>query len=213
MTIDVLSKTAACAQLAGDEQLSGEFVKRALRSLPAADDPPQRTVLRVLLTLNMVQLDRGESSQLSARRARTAALAKALNVAPAAAEAYWIVAIEACIAAQSGDIQSALRQLETLSSVQGKTTAFSAQLMNAYLLAVDGQSSRAQAALVEVRKRASPRYPDTHPVHRTMEYVDAVINAPDTAEREQRMAKALTALEASTGRKARLPLAPHWFAF
>lgn len=120
---------------------------------------------------------------------------------------------EACVAARSGDLKSALRLMATLSIVQGNTTVFSANPMNAYLLALDGQNSRAQAAFIELRKLASPRHPETHPMHQTMEYINALTGAPDNDAREQRMAKALTVLEASTGRRARLPLAPNWFAF
>lgn len=46
-----------------------------------------------------------------------------------------------------------------------------------------------------------------------MEYIDALIGTTDNVERDQRMATALTALEASTGGKARLPLVPYWSGF
>lgn len=213
LTVDVLSKAAACAQLTGDEQKSGEFVTRALRALPADDNPPQRTVLRVLLTLNMVQLDRGESLLISSRLARAAMLATALNLAPEAAEAYWLVAVDACVAARSGDFKSALRRIEPLSHVPGSPTAFGATLLNAYLLALDRQNIEAQAALTQARQLASPRFADAHPVYQTMTYIDALIGASDHADRDQQLTKAHSVLEANTGRKARLPLAPNWFAF
>ena len=213
LTVDVFSKAAACAQLAGDEQKSGEFVTRALRALPAEDNPPQRTVLRVLLTLNMVQLDRGESSLVASRLGRTAMLATALNLAPEAAEAYWLVAVDACVAAGSGDFKSALRRIEPLSHVPGSPTAFGATLLNAYLLALDRQNIEAQAALTQARQLASPRFAAAHPVYQTVAYIDALIGAPDHADRDQQLTKAHSVLEANTGRKARLPLAPNWFAF
>ena len=88
-----------------------------------------------------------------------------------------------------------------------------------YLLALDQQSAAAQIALLDLRKRALQRYPDGHPMYKTMDFIDALIDRPagakgaDGTGRDQRQAKALTALEAGTGRKVRLPLAPNWFAF
>ena len=216
LTGDALAKAAACAQLAGDEQRGGDYLKRAYAALPAADQPPQRTVLRALATLQMVALDRGETQPTSAQLARTAALGKALNLAPTATESYWTTAIAACIAARAGDIKVALQLIETMPATQSGASAFSAKLMAAYFLAFDGQSSRAQAAMMEARALARPRFQDAHPVYRTMDYIDALIAATNGEPRGQQtlqMANALMALESSTGRKARLPLAPNWFAF
>ena len=101
-------------------------------------------------------------------------------------------------------------------ATQSGMSAFSAKLMAAYFLAFDRQSSRAQAAMMEARALARPRFQDAHPVYRTMDYIDALIAATNGEPRGQQtlqMANALMALESSTGRKARLPLAPNWFAF
>ena len=220
LTGDALAKAAACAQLAGDEQGSGEYLRQAYLALPATDQPPdpppQRTVLRALATLQMVALDRGSSQPTAAQIVRTVALGKALNLAPTAAESYWMTAIAACTAARAGELKAALQMIEALPTTQAAASAFSAALMAAYFLALDGQSSRAQAAMTDARALARSRYQDAHPVYQTMDYIDALIAADDGGPRGSRaaqMANALTALETSTGRKARLPLAPNWFAF
>ena len=106
--------------------------------------------------------------------------------------------------------------MATLTQSQGSAASISADLMRTYLLALDQQSAAAQVAMLDLRKRALQRYPDGHPVYKTMDFIDALIDGPvaaDAARRDLRQAKALTALEASTGRKVRLPLAPNWFAF
>ena len=206
LTIDVFSKAAACAQLAGNEPLATRFAARALAGLPVSDQPPQRTVLRTLLTLQFVALDRADSLQAPALLARSKALAQALNLPAATPESLWIVAVEACAAARAGDFKAALRTMEALAAkVPALANVPSAKTQHAYFLALDGQLEAARAEMQDVRKLAKLRYNDAHPVYHVIDYVDALIARPNDG------AGALRALEASAGRVARLPLAPNWF--
>ena len=65
---------------------------------------------------------------------RTVALGKALNLAPTAAESYWMTAIAACTAARGGELKAALQMIEALPATQSGASAFSAKLMAAYYL-------------------------------------------------------------------------------
>ena len=206
LTVDVFSKAAACAQLAGDEPLAGRYAARALASLPAGDVPPQRTVLRTLLTLQVMAADRADSPAAPALLPRAKALARALNLAPATPESLWMMTIEAHAAARAGDYKGALRTMDALLE---KVPAFaglpSVRAMHANVLALDGQLDAARTEMVESHKLAKTRYPEAHPINRVLDYVDAIIARPDDRATAQR------ALEAAAGRTARLPLAPNWF--
>ena len=208
LTVDVFSKVATCAQLAGNEPLAGRYAARAQAGLPMSDQPPQRTVLRTLLNLQFVALDRADSSQVPALLARSKALAQAINLAAATPESLWIASIEASLAVRAGDTKSALR---TIDALLVKAPPFAnlptAKMLYAYLLTRDGQLDAARAEMIEVRKLANLRYNDAHPIYRVIDYVDALIARPNDG------GSALRALEAGAGRPARLPLAPNWFGF
>ncbi len=206
LTIDVFAKTAACAQLAGNEPLATIFAARALAGLPVSDQPPQRTVLRSLLMLQFVALDRADSSQTPTLLARSKALALALNLPAATPESLWIVAVEADAAARAGNFKAALRTMEaSAAKVPALANLATTKMHHAYFLALDGQLDAARAEMLDVRKLAKLRYNDAHPIYHVIDYVDALIARPNDR------AGALRALEASAGRVARLPLAPNWF--
>lgn len=206
LTVDVFSKVATCAQLAGDEPLAAKYSARALAGLPMSDQPPQRTVLRILLNLQFVALDGTDSSRVPALLMRSRALAQALNLAAATPESLWLTSIEAWIAARAGDTKSALRTMDALlANAPPLTNVPGARMQHAYLLIRDGQLDAARAEMGDVRRLAKLRYADAHPIYRVTEYLDALIARPDNS------ANALRALETGAGRKARLPLAPNWF--
>lgn len=209
LTVDVFSKLASCAQLAGNEVLAGKYLARALAALPASDTPPQRTVLRTLMTLQFVALDRSEAQEAPAMLPRAKALAAALNLAQATPENMWMIAVGASAASRAGDSKAALG---TMDDIVAKVPAFanvpSVRAWRAYLMMLDGQFERAKADMQEVRKLVKLRYPDEHPLHIVLDYVDAL------AARSGDATAAIAAhqlLEKTAGRKARLPLAPNWF--
>ena len=207
LTVDVFSKAAACAQLAGDDAAASRFAARAMAALPPTDLPPQRTVLRTLITLQFVAMDRADAPATPAMLARARSLATALNLAHATPEAMYMVSIEAIAAARSGDTKSALRSMD---AIFAKVPAFgglpSTRALHTYLLALDGQQSAARTGMIESRRLAKLRYAEGHPIFAVLEYVDAFIERP--ADR----AAAKRALETAAGRTAHLPLAPNWFA-
>lgn len=206
LTVDVLSKVAVCAQMAGNTPLATQYGARALAALPQTDEPPQRTVLRTLLSLQFVALDRADAPPLPALLPRARALARAINLAPATPEALWIAAIEACAAARAGNTQAALQAMDTaLTKAPAFVNLPTAKSLHAYLLALDGQTDAARAELLASQKLAKLRFPDSHSLFRVLEYVDGIATRPND------QTEALRTLEANAGRKARIPLAPNWF--
>ncbi|MEO8384470.1 MAG: protein kinase [Betaproteobacteria bacterium] len=206
LSVDVFSKVASCAQLAGNEALAGRFAARALANLPANDTPPQRNVLRTLLTLQIMAVDRAGAPASPALLPRARAVARGLNLALATPESLWMMAIVAHTAARAGDFKGALRTMDALLE---KVPAFAGlpgvRAMHANLLLLDGQVEAARIEMVESHKLAKSRYAEAHPVNRVLDYVDAIIARPDERVAAQR------ALEGAAGRVARLPLAPNWF--
>lgn len=206
LTVDVFSKAAACAQLAGNEALAATYAARALAGLPATDDPPQRTVLRTLLTLQFIALDRAGTPSAPALLSRAKSLANRINLATATPESLWIVAAEACAASRAGDHKAAYRGLDELRKKAPPFTGLpSMRMMQAYYLVLDGQVEPARAEMLEARRFAKARFADGHVIYRMADYVDALIANPTGA------AAAQQALESSSGRPARVPLAPNWF--
>lgn len=206
LTVDVFSKVAVCAQMAGNTPLATQYGARALAALPQSDEPPQRTVLRTLLMLQFVALDHADAPPVPALLPRAKVLARAIHLAPATPEALWMAAIEACAAARAGDTHAALLALDAaLDKVPAFANLPSVKSLRAYLLALDGQADAAHAELLLGQKLAKLRYAEGHSLFRVQEYVDAIITQPKD------QAAALRTLEASAGRKAPLPLAPNWF--
>jgi len=209
LTVDVFSKLASCAQLAGNEPLAGQYLTRALAALPASDTPPQRTVLRTLLTLQFVALDRSDGGEPPALLPRAQALATALNLQTATPENMWIIAAAGSGAARAGGSASALA---AVNDIVVKVPAFanvpSVRAWRAYLMVLDGRHDGAKAEMLEVRRLVKLRYPDNHPLNSVLDYIDALAARPGdaaVAEGAHRL------LEKAAGRKARRPLAPNWF--
>ncbi len=206
LTVDVFSKTASCAQLTGNEAQAAAYTARALAALAPTDQPPQRNVLRTLLTLQLYMLDRADTPRARTLLLRTKALAVALNLSATSPESLWITVVEACTAARAGDVKAALRGMDALLVKAPMFTNLPAvRSLYAYFLVLDGQFEHAQAEMIEARKLAALRMTETHPVYLTFNYVDALIARPKEG------ASALRALETGAGRAARLPLAPNWF--
>ncbi len=208
LTVDIFSKTALCAQLAGNEQQSAVFAKRALAGVPASDEPPQRTVLRTLLQLQMVALDRADDAVEMTTVERARALMRTLKIPAAAPETAWLVAVDACAAAKAGDVAAALRIVDAV--VEGATyqNLMPMRALHAYLLMLNDQRGLAAAEMIEVKKLATARYPNAdHPMYRTIDYLDALVGDKGAA------AQANQTLVANAGRTVRAPLAPIWFGF
>lgn len=208
LTVDVFSKAALCAQLAGNEKQSADFSKRALASLPASDDPPQRTVMRTLLQLQLLALDRGDDTPEMQMVERARTLMRTLNIPAAAPETFWLAAVDACIAARAHNVKAGLHSMDILAAGANYQNVVPARMLHAYLLALDGQGDAATAEMMEVRRLALVRYANLeHPMHRTIDYLDNLISGRETPS------AALRELEARSGRKVILPLAPIWFGF
>ena len=207
LTVDAIAKVAVCAQLSGDQTRATAFAQRALALLPASDQPPQRTILRALLSLQMVMLDGASAAQAIALLPRTQALAAALALAPNAPEFFWLAAIEACVAARAGDLSAALQVMEKLASSAGYKGSASARLLNAYLLALSDQIAAARAELIEARALATARFPGEHIIFHSIAHIEAMLDAPRAPDR------ARAVLEARVQRQVQTPLAPLWFGF
>ncbi|MEQ1517812.1 MAG: tetratricopeptide repeat protein, partial [Usitatibacteraceae bacterium] len=210
LTVDVFSKVASCAQLAGNEALAGKFLARALAALPSSDTPPQRNVLRTLMTLQFVAMDRSEARLPPALLPRAKAIAAALNLPEATVENMWLVAVGASTASRAGESTAALGAMDDIvAKVPAFTNVPSVRAWRAYLLVLDGQSERAKSDMQEVRKLAKLHYASEHPLYAVLDYVDALAARPGDA---MAAIAAHQVLEKAGGRKARLPLAPNWFA-
>ncbi len=208
LTVDALAKVAVCAQLSGDLARAARYTERALALLPSSDQPPQRTTLRSLLSLHMVVLDNPMIAPSANVLPRAQTLATALAITPNSAEFFWLSASEACTLARAGNVVAALRVVERLStSAQSYQGSASARLLNAYLLAINGQTAEASTELVEARALATTRYPGPHIIFDTIAHIEALLVAPSESD------TARAALRARTKRPIQTPLAPLWFGF
>lgn len=207
LTLDALSQAATCAQLTGDEAAAEKYMKLASSALPLIDRAPQRTVLRALLALQFVAFDRTDFRQILAMRERTHSVAKELNLAKGAPESQWIAVSDASNALRANDYLSAIRIIDGVIALPEHSKSISAHAFQSYLLAFQGDVARSRSHLALSRASLTARFTENHPVHRTLDYVEALIANPNDS------AQALRALERSAGRTARLPLAPNWFGF
>ena len=207
LTVDAITKVAVCAQLSGDQTRATALAQRALALLPASDQPPQRTVLRTLLSLQMVMLDGASAAQAIALLPRTQALAAALSLPPNSREFFWLAAIEACAAARAGDVSAALQVMAKLAASAAYKGSPSARLLNAYLLALNDQIPAARAELTEARALATARFPSEHIIFHSIAHTEAMLDVPREPDR------ARAALEARVQRPVQTPLAPLWFGF
>ena len=208
LTVDALTKVAVCAQLSGDLARAALYTERALALLPTSDQPPQRTTLRSLLSLHMVVLDNPMIAPSANVLPRAQTLATALAITPNTPEFFWLSASEACTLARAGNVVAALRVVERLSaSAQSYQGSASARLLNAYLLAINGQTAAASAELVEARALAAARYAAPHIIFNTVAHIEALLVAPSEPD------SARAALQARMKRPIQTPLAPLWFGF
>ncbi len=205
LTVDVMSKAAMCYQFSGQTDKAADYMAKALAALPAEDVPPQRTVARTLMALAQVALD--QRVDATAMIARGLQLTQALNLPPEAPEVIVLKSLRANAAAQSGNVQAAAQQMDSLATNPRLATIPSARAMRAYLLAINGQTEAARAEAIEARAVMKVRFPDAKHIAAVLDYVDAL-----TGPTAQQPA-ALDQLAKATGRTPRLPLSAGWFGF
>ncbi len=211
LTVDVFSKAAYCAQLAGDNTLAKAMFTRATTSLTTNDEPPQRNVLRTLSALLSIAVDRDDSDASEAVATiapRAQRLARALNLTPSAPENFFISSAGAITLAQQGKITEALVEIEKLLKIPAYVNVPSLRGIKTYLLALDGQFDQAAIEMATTRPIVKARFAASHPTNFTYDYVEAMVTARGD---KAAAAAALATLEARAGRRAKLPLSTIWF--
>ena len=204
-TVDAMVRAALCYQFAGEPAQAAAWLEKTKQDLPASDTPPQRTVLRTLGMLALLELDtRGQAQQALAR---SQALADALKLPAETPEAFLLAASIANADLQAGNLPQALQRMETLSTSPLYARLYMPGALHAYLLALDGQTERARALLDQARGTLVGRFPGGHPAGATLDYVQAL------AAPQADASMALAQLTRAAGRVPRLPLSPGWFGF
>lgn len=204
-TVDAMARAALCHQFAGEPAQAAVWLEKARQGLPASDTPPQRTVLRTLGILALIELDRQGQAQQSL--ARSQALVDALKLPAETPEAYLLAISIANADLQAGNLPKALERMEALSTSPTYARLYMPRAMHAYLLALAGQSERARTLLDQARSTLATRFPGGHPVSATLDYVQALATPQADAS------AALAQLTQVAGRTPRLPLSPAWLGF
>ncbi len=204
-TVDAMARAALCYHLAGKPVQAAAWLEKAIQNLSANDTPPQRTVLRTLGVLALIELDTLGQAQQALTRSQ--ALVDALKLPLETPEAFLLAASIANADLQAGKLPQALQRMEALIASPMYARLFMPRAMHAYLLALSGQTERARALVDQARSTMAERYPSGHPAGATLDYVQALATPnSDTGA-------ALAQLTRVAGRKPRLPLSPGWFGF
>jgi serine/threonine protein kinase len=206
LTVDVVSKVAMCRRLTGDLEVSRDYAARATQALTANDEPPQRTVLRVVSTLANLVADSGDAKMLAPMLERMRKLMAALNLQSRDDRIYeaMLGAYERLLRATPN---AALAQYEIARSEAPTSMQYLApEAYYAYLLALAGQAEAARAQLAKVRALAATQYAPDFQLFAALDYVESLVGGtPATRRRaEQRLAAAYPV-------PVKLPLSPLWF--
>jgi serine/threonine protein kinase len=206
LTVDVISKVAMCERLLGHRDQSRVWAQRARAALPASDDPPQRTVLRIASTLSALALDDGDAQVGVPLLERIDRLLSALHL-ETRDDMVWSAILHAYQQLRLGDAAAALREYESARTrAPAPMQTLTPLAYHAYLLALAGNMPAARTQLAAARSAASEHLPDTHPIALTLNYVATLIDGDATAR-----AAALSALQGPFGLAPTLPLSPFWF--
>lgn len=206
LTIDVLSKLAMCERLLGRREQSRRYAERAAAALPASDDPPQRTVLRISSTLAALALDDGDLDHGLPLLARVHRLIEALNL-QTRDDMVWYEILHAYHLALQREPEQALRDYEAArmrAPEAMRTTTPDAYY--AYLLMLAGHRDEARRQLDAARASAAARLPSTHLIFATFDYLDAQLSGSTGAARA-----ALDLMHKRAATAPSLPLSPFWF--
>ncbi len=204
-TADAMARAALCYQFAGEPAQAAAWLEKAKQGLPASDTPPQRTVLRTLGVLALLELDiQGQAQQALAR---SQALVDALKLPAETPEAFVLAASIANADLQAGNLPQALQRMEALSTSPLYVRLYMPRALHAYLLALAGQTERARTLVDQARSTLAVRYPGGHPAGATLDYVQAL------ATPQADTGLALAQLTRAAGRTPRLPLSPGWLGF
>lgn len=204
-TVDAMARAALCYQFAGEPAQAAAWLQKTRQNLPASDTPPQRTVLRTLGVLAILELDiQGQAQQALVR---SQALIDALKLPAETPEAFVLAASIANADLQAGNLPQALQRMEALSTSPLYARLYMPRAMHAYLLALAGQTERARALVDQARSTLAVRYPGGHPAGATLDYVQAL------ATPQADTSLALAQLTRAAGRTPRLPLSPAWMGF
>ncbi|MES2583737.1 MAG: serine/threonine-protein kinase [Pseudomonadota bacterium] len=204
-TVDAMARAALCHQFAGEPAQAAAWLEKARQGLPASDTPPQRTVLRTLGILALLELDtQGQAQQALARGQ---ALVDALKLPAGTPEAFLLAVSIANADLQAGNLPQALQRMEALSTSPSYARLYMPRALHAYVLALAGQSERAQSLVDQARSTLVARFPGGHPAGATLDYVQALATPQADAN------AALAQLTRAAGRTPRLPLSPGWLGF
>ncbi len=204
-TVDAMARAALCYQFAGEPAQAAAWLEKARKNLPASDTPPQRSVLRTMGVLTLMELDTLGQAQQALTRSQ--GLVDALKLPPETPEAFVLAVSIANADLQSGKLPQALQRMEALSTSPLYIRLYMPRAQHAYLLALAGQTERARALVDQARSTMAVRYPGGHPAGATLDYVQAL------ATTQADSGAALAQLTKAAGRAPRLPLSPGWFGF
>ncbi|HET8883256.1 MAG TPA: protein kinase [Solimonas sp.] len=206
LTVDVISKVAMCERLRGDRVQSRLHADRAIAALPASDDPPQRTVLRIASTLAALALDDGDTARGLPLLARVRHLIDALNL-QTRDDRVWYEVLHAYTQTTHGEVQQALHDYEDARQrAPAAMSTITPDAYYAYLLALAGHRDAARQQLATARANAASRFPATHLIFASLDYVDAMLADSDAARH-----RALATMKTRGATTPTLPLSPFWF--